>query len=211
MSKKEEFTGVDEKYIPKNEVNEKSESKNSDKTVKNIAIGYIIFLVILFGLIIASFIGIGFFAFSTFNKFNAVKDNMLSEFEEKGSAMVDKFNSKENSIDVKKNEDEISKREEEVLKKEKEMEALSFNSSIKSMQGTQSKFVLSNYLDEVVTKNKTNSKHSITVIYKEITASSEDDIIRIKHSLNEDNKYEVSVDYDSDGFINKITIKDIVK
>ena len=79
------------------------------------------------------------------------------------------------------------------------------------MQGTQSKFVLSNYLDEVVTKNKTNSKHTITVTYKETTTSSEDGIVKIKHTLDENAKYEVSLDYDSDGFINKVTIKDIVK
>ena len=204
MSKKDEYAGVDEKYIPNNEVEEKNESgksKDGIKTAKKIAIGYVIFIVVLFGAIIASFVGMGIFMFSTFNK---TADGMLNDFNEKSGTMVDNFNNKESNINLKE-------KEEERLQKEKEMEALAFNVDIKSMQGTQSEFRLSNYLDEVVTKNKTNSKHTITVTYKETTTSLEDGIVKIKHSLDENAKYEVSLDYDSDGFINKVTIKDIVK
>lgn len=65
------------------------------------------------------------------------------------------------------------------------------------MQGTQSKFMLSSYLDKIVTSNKTNSNHIITVIYKEKTTTTEDGIVEIKHSLNDNIKYEVSLDYDT--------------
>ena len=77
------------------------------------------------------------------------------------------------------------------------------------MQGTQNKFMISYFLDNVVTSNKTNSNHIITVTYNETTTTSEDGIVGIKNSLNDDSKYEVSLDYDTKGYINKVTIKDI--
>ena len=41
------------------------------------------------------------------------------------------------------------------------------------------------------------------------TSTTEDDIVAIKHLLDEDSKYEVSLDYGENGYINKVTIKDI--
>ena len=85
----------------------------------------------------------------------------------------------------------------------------SFNLKLESMQGTQSKFMISSYLDKIITSNKTNSNHIITVTYKEITTTNEDGIVEIKHFLNDNSEYEVSLDYDENGYINNVTIKDI--
>jgi hypothetical protein len=64
-------------------------------------------------------------------------------------------------------------------------------------------------LDEVITNNKTNDKHIITVVYKEQTYITEDEIITLKRLLDDITKYQYSVDYDENGYINRITIKDI--
>ena len=49
----------------------------------------------------------------------------------------------------------------------------------------------------------------ITVIYKDKETTDPDTIVEIKHSLNDRNKYEVKLDYDNDGYVNKITLEDI--
>ena len=85
----------------------------------------------------------------------------------------------------------------------------SFNGKFMGLQGTKVKFILSNFLDEVVTSNKTNKNHLISVTYEEITSTEESDIVKIKNSLKDNNKYEVSLDYDENGYINKVIIKNI--
>lgn len=59
----------------------------------------------------------------------------------------------------------------------------------------------------MVTSNKTNTDHIITIIYKETTTTSEDEIVNIKHSLDEMTEYEISLDYDANGYINKEQLK----
>ena len=114
---------------------------------------------------------------------------------------MDDFNKKSTEI-----KDDYNKRSTEI---EDDYNKNALNLKFQFMQGTQSKFMLSNYLDDVVSSNKTNSNHVITVTYNETTTSSEDGIVGIKHSLNDNSEYEVSLDYDANGYINKVTIKDI--
>ena len=168
MKKNGEYVGVDEKFIPEDEkyvdeslLGNKEESKRKiKKTAKTIVIGYIIFVILIFAL----FIGIGIFMFSTFN--NARK-NMMDEFNEKSTTIREDYNSQVNKMDNLNSESE-------------KYNVSSFNSGLKSMQGTQSKFMLSSYLDKVVTSNKTNNNHIITVTYNETTTTTEDDIVGIK-------------------------------
>lgn len=191
MKKNGEYVGVDEKYIPEDEkyvdeslLGNKEESKRKiKKTAKSIAIGYILFIIFIF----AMFIGIAIFMFSSFNK---IRKSMLDDFNQKSTSMQEDYDSQVNNMMDSYN-------------------VSAFNNGLKSMQGTQSKFMLSSYLDKIVTSNKTNSNHIITVRYNETTTTSEDGIVVIKHSLNDNSKYEVSLDYDANGYINKVTIKDI--
>ncbi len=85
----------------------------------------------------------------------------------------------------------------------------SFNDSYELHSGKTSSIFLSDMLDEVVTNNKTNNKHKITVIYGDISSMNEDKIKEIRNMLNDDLDYDVSLDYDNKGYINKITISDI--
>ena len=64
-------------------------------------------------------------------------------------------------------------------------------------------------IDKIITNNKTNREHIITVVYNGISATTEDEIISIKKLLDKWTNYYYSVDYDSNGYINRVTIKDI--
>ena len=138
------------------------------------------------------------------NDMNAAS-NMFSEM---SNSIADVYGKQSNKImEDFNNKSEEYKRE--TTSMEEENKKFAFNMRLKNMQGTQSEFMLSQDLDEVVTSNKTNKNHLIEVTYNGITSTEEDDIVAIKHSLKDGNKYEVSVDYDANGYINKITIKDI--
>lgn len=84
-----------------------------------------------------------------------------------------------------------------------------FNNNFELRTGTQNKTGIEHLLDDIVTNNKTEKNHIIKVTYNQTTTSDPNSIVEIKHSLDDNKDYEVSADYDSNGFINKITIKDI--
>lgn len=83
-----------------------------------------------------------------------------------------------------------------------------FNSKFEILNGTQNIFFVENLLDDVVTNNKTNKKHMITVIYQGNKLIDSDEIVDIKHSLK-NNEYEISFDYDKKGYINKVFINEL--
>ena len=84
----------------------------------------------------------------------------------------------------------------------------STNFYFEQYQGTQDKYALERVLDKVVTNNKT-TKNIITVIYNDTVATAEDELVSLKRSLDDWTEYECSLDYNSKGVVNKITIKDI--
>lgn len=197
MKKNGEFVGVDEKFIPEDEkyvdeslLGNKEETKEKVKKVaKGIGIGYLCFI----GFIVILTIGIMIFGFTMFNKtmniFTETKDQIL-DTDDKINSIKDSYNGQVSDMEEKSN---IS----------------SFNNTLEMYSGTKyGSFVIS-LLDQVVTSNKTNSEHIITVVYKETTTTSEDDIAEIKHGLDKFVEYEVSLDYDANGYINKVTVKDI--
>ena len=127
---------------------------------------------------------------SIMDTYNTQSNKIMGSFEQKSTDLSNEYKQGSEAID-----EDINK--------------FAFNSNLKYMQGTKSQFTLSQYLDKVVTSNKTNKNHLIEVTYNETTSTEEADIVAIKHSLKDGNSYEVSVDYDSDGYIYKVTIKDI--
>ena len=81
------------------------------------------------------------------------------------------------------------------------------------LQGTQSGYELRDYLDDITSNNKAGGYTTITVVYNEKSATTEEEILSIKNEIPNTSAeaYEVSVDYaDSRGqTIDKVTIKDI--
>ena len=82
-----------------------------------------------------------------------------------------------------------------------------FNFDLEAYSGTQYGSSVSKLLDNVITKIKKNADHSITVTFGTTKTSKTDEIITIKKQLDRTLQYEVSLDYDSNGYINKVTIE----
>ena len=84
------------------------------------------------------------------------------------------------------------------------------NYHFEQYQGTNDGWEVRRVLDNVVTNNKTN-EDVVTVVYNDIVATSEDDIVAIKYQIVDSGfkEYELSIGYDKKGRTNKITIKDI--
>ena len=85
----------------------------------------------------------------------------------------------------------------------------SFNTPYETDAGKRSGFFIVRTLDDIVTNNKTNKSHIIAVVYNGITATEEKSIKEIRNMLSENKDYDVSLDYDSNGYVNKYTIEDI--
>lgn len=84
-----------------------------------------------------------------------------------------------------------------------------FNIKFMHSSGTKAAIFVKSTLDNVITSNKTNKEHTIIVVYGKTKTDDEKKIKNIKKSLDEWGQYEVSVDYDDNGYVNKITIEDI--
>lgn len=202
MKKNSEFVGVDEKFIPENEkyVDESllGDKEKAKRTIKNIGIGYLCFIVV-FAVI---FICIAIFIISNFfSKDDGFMSKFPNIFSEVQSLVVNQEN--------------------ENFKK-------TFNKKFESKSGTKLASDIINLLDDVVTNNKKNSDKIITVMYNENITNDPNEIVDLKKYfrdgdsyqflfnqdiegyINQLNKsYEVMLDYDTNGFVNKITIKDI--
>ena len=88
-------------------------------------------------------------------------------------------------------------------------EVNSFNTPYETDAGKRSGFFIVGTLDDIVTNNKTNKSHIITVVYNDITTTEEKEIKEIRNKLSDRKDYDVSLDYDSNGYVNKFTIEDI--
>lgn len=83
----------------------------------------------------------------------------------------------------------------------------SFNFQFEDENGTRQKIFVEDLLDDIIGSNKKYNR-KIVLVYGDISTADENEIINIKHKLDKP-KYEVRIDYDSDGYVNKITIEDI--
>ena len=88
-----------------------------------------------------------------------------------------------------------------------DFEKSSFNSTFEMYVGTERGNSVSRLIDKVITNNKTNDKHIITVAFDNVKSTDSDEIRNIKKSLGDWTEYEVILDYDEDGFVNLITIE----
>lgn len=88
-----------------------------------------------------------------------------------------------------------------------DFEKSSFNSTFEMYVGTERGNSVSRLIDKVITNNKTNDEHIITVVFDNIKSTDSDEIRSIKKSLDDWTEYEVILDYDENGFVNLITIE----
>ena len=212
MNKNGQYVGVDEKYIPEDEKyvdnnlnNElkkdvhnmyqgakeyvsdkdnqekmKNAGKKSLKIAKGLGIGYLVFAGIVIVMVITVFI----FVFSQFFKISRQSDEIKNK-------ATDIINQGINNIDEGHSKIEVDE----------------FNFDLEAYSGTQYGSSVSKLLDNVITKIKKYAGHSITVTFGTTTTSKTDEIITIKKQFDKTLQYEVSLDYDSNGYINKVTIE----
>jgi len=88
----------------------------------------------------------------------------------------------------------------------KEMDKAKFNNSIEILNGTKMGGTVTTLLDRIITSNKTQER-KITVKYNEIETQNEDELKNIKRKIETFDDYEITFEYDAEGFINKVLIE----
>lgn len=88
-----------------------------------------------------------------------------------------------------------------------EIEKKSFNSTFEMYAGTEYGSSVSWLIDKIITNNKTNSEHIITVVFKGNSYTDNNEIRNIKKNLDDWTEYEVILDYDENGFVYLVTIE----
>ena len=91
---------------------------------------------------------------------------------------------------------------------DKKMEISQFNGPIKIYNGTQMGVGVKSVLDTVITSNKTK-ENKIKVKFMEIETENVDEIKNLKQNIDKYTDYEVSFEYDDDGFINEVIIENV--
>lgn len=83
----------------------------------------------------------------------------------------------------------------------------SFNSKFEFRVGQNYGSSVMHLLDDVIINNKKNQDHVLTVVFEDLSTTDPEEIKKAKKNFDEWTKYEVSVDYGDDGYVNKITIE----
>ena len=89
-----------------------------------------------------------------------------------------------------------------------QFEVSKFNNSFELYAGSSKGALVIPVLDNIITSNKTEER-KITVKYNETETQSEEEIKNIKYTIEKFDDYEVTFEYDADGFINKAIIEKI--
>lgn len=109
--------------------------------------------------------------------------------------------------------DKLKQEQEEKELKKKEQEKQWFNREFETYIGTQGGTATGFQVDEVIKNNKTNNEHLIEVVFDGVSYGTDPNKIKeIKNSLRDFNNYklqyyEVSLDYDDNGYAYKVTIE----
>ena len=130
--------------------------------------------------------------------------------------------------ELRKEKEKAEKKQEEEEKKQQELEDKinkeqeeyhenfskdSFNSTFEMYQGTKSGMFAKSQVDNVVKNNKKDKEHLIEVIFDGTSYGTDpSNISNVKNKLQEFNgykfqEYEISLDYDDNGYVNKVTIE----
>ena len=96
--------------------------------------------------------------------------------------------------------------EEQLNMQQENIEKGVFNFQFINDNGTKSAFFLESTLDEIIQSNKIYDR-KVILVFNGTETTEESEIINIKHTL--EGNYEVSFNYDEDGYINKIIVDTI--
>ena len=191
------------------------EKSTREKNVKMIIIGVLSVVIILIAISIFSW-------FSMFNKVVDTQGNILDKFFsvfDKATDTIenvnDSANQQENSFDKVTNTinsiaDVMNQEKNDFTEKysetEKQIAINKFNGAKEIHSGTQMGGGVIALLDEIITSNKTEDR-KITVKYITTETQNPEEIKNIKQNIETFNNYEVTFEYDADGFIYEAIIE----
>lgn len=131
-----------------------------------------------------------------------------SDIKEKSDAVKEEMNKAKE--EAKRKQEEA---EQEMKQKELERKKESFNSTFETYQGSEGGTVTGWQIDKIIKNNKTNNEHLIEVVFDGVSYGTDSEKIKgIKNSLKnfdgyELQYYEISLYYDDNGYVNKVTIE----
>lgn len=173
----------------------KNKNKTKDKDLRKILIPLIIALVV-----IALILGI--YKISNFRTVNKAAGEILTTSKEIDKESSSIFMSFMNFI-----KEIVSGQIEEQKEEDKQNEIKQYNSKFDIYSGKQYGNFLDNLLENVINNNKTQKEHIITVKYNQKETNIPEEIKTIKSQLEKLDEYEVTLDYDDNGYVNKVTIE----
>ena len=181
----------------KDDINIENENKNKtkDKDLRKILIPLIIALVV-----IALILGI--YKISNFRTVNKAAGEILTTSKEIDKESSSIFMSFMNFI-----KEIVNGQIEEQKEEDKQNEIKQYNSKFDIYSGKQYGNFLDNLLENVINNNKTQKEHIITVKYNQNETNIPEEIKTIKSQLEKLDEYEVTLDYDDNGYVNKVTIE----
>ncbi len=193
-----------------------TENSKKEKNIKTIII--VIFVVIIISIIVRLTTILSIFNKTTSSQSNA--ENMFKNIFDTALNIINKaadnMEQTDNEINIETNKDtnemnnEINnvynQFKEEENKRENEQDIRNFNFYFSN--GTNNGFFVKSTLDKIITSNKTNER-KITLKYNGVETQDSDVIKETKKKIDDRKNYEISLDYDSEGYINLITIEDL--
>ncbi|MDD6878793.1 MAG: helix-turn-helix transcriptional regulator [bacterium] len=115
--------------------------------------------------------------------------------------------------ELRKEKEEQEKKKQELEDKIKKAEKESFNEDYEFWAGTKTSAEVSIIIDKAITNNKKNDEHLISFVFDgKSYGTNPENIIKIKKNLKDFNgykiqKYEISLNYDNEGYVNNIIIE----
>lgn len=195
----DELTNEDELNVDnttkKDDIKIETENKTKDKDLRKILIPLIIVLIV-----IALILGI--YKISNFRTVNKAAGEILTTSKEIDKESSGIFISFINFI-----KEIVSGQIEEQKEEDKQNEIKQYNSKFDIYSGKQYGNFLDNLLENVINNNKTQKEHIITVKYNQNETNIPEEIKTIKSQLEKLDEYEVTLDYDDNGYVNKVTIE----
>ena len=178
----------------------KQTGKKGLKVLKGLGIGYLVFIGIVIVLVVSVFV----LVFVNMAKMNSRADDVYDQagsiIDKVTDEMNDNFNNNNNNSNNNDNSVQNNNGYSQVQIK-------AFNAPFELFSGSQSGFFVESLLDKVISNNKTEAEHIITIVYNQTMTAVPDEVTTLKQNFEDSKEYEVSLDYDKDGFVNKITIK----
>ena len=156
---------------------------------------------ILYILIIIFIASLAFLTYRVGTDIKAKKDEIKEELRKE----KEKAEKKQEEL-----EDKINKEQEEY---HENFSKDSFNSTFEMNQGTKSGMFAKSQVDNIIKNNKKDKEHLIEVIFDGTSYGTDpSNISNVKNNLREFNgykfqEYEISLDYDDNGYVNKVTIE----